>query len=88
MDTSDIFQPNIDLAEALLSLGFAHHDKSSAALTKDEQWKKYLKDLERVQAKASKKPLPWPLSKIQAYIIQLIYNKILPRKYSLPKLVR
>lgn len=76
------------MAEALLSLGFAYHDKSSAALTKDGQWRKYSKDLERVQAKATKKALPWPLSKVEAFIIQLIYDKILPRKYSLPKLVR
>lgn len=82
-------QPSIDLAEALISLGFAKHDKTIAPkTTKDAQWTKYLKELERVQAKATKKPLPWPLHTFQAYIIRLIYDKILPRRYSLPKLVR
>lgn len=83
------FQPSIDLAEALISLGFARHDGTVAAnIKKDSQWTKYLKGLERAQAKATRKPLPWPLSTFEAYIVRLIYDKVLPRRYSLPKLVR
>lgn len=81
-------QSSIDLAEALISLGFARHDKSAAADTKDAQLTKYLKGLERAQAKAARKPFPWPISRIESLITQLIYDKILPRRYSLPKLVR
>lgn len=81
-------QTNIDLAEALISLGFARHDKSAAADTKDAQLAKYLKGLERTQAKATRKPFPWPIGKLESLLTQLIYDKVLPRKYSLPKLVR
>lgn len=87
-------KPNIDLAESLISLGFAKTVKQSkdsgavAAASTDAQLKNYLKKLQSAQSKASGRGLPWPLSILMAQIWRLIYVKVLPSKYRLPELVR
>lgn len=94
------FQPNIDLAESLISLGFAKTiqqpkavkagtgAKVAAASSTDVQLKSYVKKLQTAQSKASARGPPWPLSILMAQIWRLIYVKLLPSKYRLPELVR
>lgn len=97
-------QPKIDLAESLISLGFARIKDSKksneivAVLTRDEQLKKYYDKLDKIQADAKRNrrglwasivpPTPWPLSVIKSQISKFVYNKILPAKSRLPELVR
>lgn len=92
-----LFQPNIDLAESLISLGFAKTVQQlngteavevKTAASTDAQLRSYLKKLQTAQSKASARNLPWPLSLLMAQIWRLIYVKVLPSKYRLPELVR
>lgn len=78
----------IDLAESLLSLGFARHANFSIKDSKDQQLKSYLIKLKKAQQKASKQSLPWPIDLILSQITRLVYKKVLPSKYRLPELVR
>lgn len=94
LDVVFLFQPNIDLAESLISLGFAKtvqqtkEVKTAAGTSTDAQLESYLKKLQLAQSKASARDLPWPLSILMARIWRLIYVKLLPSKYRLPELVR
>lgn len=101
---SSHFQASIDLAESLISLGFARKNDSKkaigivSALTRDEQLRRYYDKLDKIQANAKRNrrglwasvvpPSPWPLSVINAQLSKFIYNKILPAKLRLPELVR
>lgn len=97
-------QSSIDLAESLISLGFARTSDSKSIvvlpeiLTKDEQLKKYQQKLDKIQTKAKQNrlglwlsivpPSPWPLNVIKAQASKFIFNKVLPTKLRLPELVR
>lgn len=81
-------QITIDLAESLISLGFAKTTQHMNVTSTDVQLKSYLKKLQAAQSRASKHNLPWPISVLIATISQFIYKKLLPSKYRLPELVR
>lgn len=94
-------QTTIDLAESLISIGFAKlSDNKSLAkggLSRDEQIQRYKQRLTRIQAKAKRErngiwssiPRPiWPLNVLQKQAAQLVYKKVLPEKHRLPELVR
>lgn len=98
------FKPTLDLAESLLSLGFAKlSDQKSpsdlpSVLSADEQLKKYFATLNKTQVKAKNgrqgiwsvliPPPPWPLSVIKSKTSKAIHNHVLPTKMRLPELVR
>jgi len=94
-------KPSIDLAESLISIGFAkltdEHLFAKSTLARDEQIKRYKQKLIKIQAKAkrernglwSSSPAPiWPLNLLEKQVEQLVYKKVLPEKYRLPELVR
>lgn len=97
-------QPNLDLGESLISLGFARIVNPNVpkhitdALTKDEQLKRYRINLEKVEIKAKTHrmglwstkipPPPWPVRFVKKQISNVLYNHILPAKHRLPELVR
>lgn len=92
-------QPSIDLAESLISLGFAKVADGTpiGSLDRDAQLKNYRKNLVKIQAKAiqsrngiwSTIPPPiWPINVLEKLIKRAIYKKVLPVKHRLPELVR
>lgn len=98
------YQPSIDLAEALISLGFARitdAKETVAILTSADdkvQLKKYYDQLDKIQAKAKRNrrglwastvpPAAWPLSVIKSYVSKFFRDKLLPARARLPELVR
>ncbi|XP_055315042.1 uncharacterized protein LOC129575432 [Sitodiplosis mosellana] len=81
-------KPSIDLAESLISLGFAKTNSQLGISSADAQLKSYLKKLQAAQAKACNRGLPWPINLLTSNISRLIYKKLFPPKYRLPELVR
>lgn len=81
-------QPAIDLAESLISIGFAKPSQQLGVSSTDAQLKSYLNKLRAAQAKAAKRGLPWPISVLTTRLSHMINHKVLPSKYRLPELVR
>lgn len=81
-------QPAIDLAESLISIGFAKPSQQLGVASTDAQLKSYLNKLRAAQAKAAKRGLPWPISVLTTRLSHMINHKVLPSKYRLPELVR